>query len=537
MNKKISAFVTSLALLASSAAVMPSFSASAAELPSSVDLSTGEETKDYFPEIGNQENFNSCTAWATTYYQFSYEVKRALGIKNKEFAYSPAYTYNQINFGSDQGSNIINAYYLLKNNGALTFDQFGFDRFYRTNPNRTNPDDVFNSLNMRLANYDSSIYLPSDIDESYRTDAEVRKLEDDVITRIKEKLNEGKMVLTSGNFSNRETNGNDSIIYKNNAAGSGHAYNIVGYDDNFKYTVNGVEMVGAFKILNSWGENWGENGFAWVMYDAFHIKSDYDNMNYTKDYWEYDDNIKGYRWVTRNRTRAFSDNQFYTIEVEEKPVKLVSEVELLTNNSYAMVNESSFYDHTYAYYPSRKNDDEEERILFCSYNSNNNLISNKSVFSGSLYRDITDLSPDNYGNNHSYTIRMKNIDPKDTHFIVKAMRIKDDKGNVVSEKINKIDADNFITAYNNGARCESFDYTFDVNIAKGDLNYDGILDQADLAKISEYFNIINYRNSDEEKSNEIKEKFSSFQLELLDANDDDILNTDDYEILSAAINA
>ena len=41
----------------------------------------------------------------------------------------------------------------------------------------------------------------------------------------------------------------------------GHAMVVVGYDDT-KYG-------GAFEIMNSWGTNWGNNGFIWVKYDDF----------------------------------------------------------------------------------------------------------------------------------------------------------------------------------------------------------------------------------------------------------------------------
>ncbi len=41
----------------------------------------------------------------------------------------------------------------------------------------------------------------------------------------------------------------------------GHAQCVVGYDDR-KYG-------GAFLIMNSWGPQWGNNGFAWVRYRDF----------------------------------------------------------------------------------------------------------------------------------------------------------------------------------------------------------------------------------------------------------------------------
>ena len=47
----------------------------------------------------------------------------------------------------------------------------------------------------------------------------------------------------------------------------GHAVTIIGYDDN-KYG-------GAFEIMNSWGTEWGNNGFMWIRYDDFIEFSEY----------------------------------------------------------------------------------------------------------------------------------------------------------------------------------------------------------------------------------------------------------------------
>ena len=41
----------------------------------------------------------------------------------------------------------------------------------------------------------------------------------------------------------------------------GHAQCVVGYDD--------AKYGGAFLIMNSWGPQWGNNGFAWVRYRDF----------------------------------------------------------------------------------------------------------------------------------------------------------------------------------------------------------------------------------------------------------------------------
>ncbi len=41
----------------------------------------------------------------------------------------------------------------------------------------------------------------------------------------------------------------------------GHAMCVIGYDDR--------KEGGAFQIMNSWGQDWGNNGVAWVLYKDF----------------------------------------------------------------------------------------------------------------------------------------------------------------------------------------------------------------------------------------------------------------------------
>ena len=49
-----------------------------------------------------------------------------------------------------------------------------------------------------------------------------------------------------------------------------HAITVVAYDDQYRYEdPNGDEQFGAFQILNSWGEEWGKNGMAWIPYTYF----------------------------------------------------------------------------------------------------------------------------------------------------------------------------------------------------------------------------------------------------------------------------
>lgn len=49
--------------------------------------------------------------------------------------------------------------------------------------------------------------------------------------------------------------------FATSASRGGHAMCVVGYDDD--------KAGGAFEIMNSWGTQWGDNGFAWVRYNDF----------------------------------------------------------------------------------------------------------------------------------------------------------------------------------------------------------------------------------------------------------------------------
>jgi hypothetical protein len=51
--------------------------------------------------------------------------------------------------------------------------------------------------------------------------------------------------------------------FSSDYAVAGHAMCIIGYDDN----IGG----GSFKLVNSWGKEWGKNGFCWLRYNDLEI--------------------------------------------------------------------------------------------------------------------------------------------------------------------------------------------------------------------------------------------------------------------------
>ncbi len=70
-----------------------------------------------------------------------------------------------------------------------------------------------------------------------------------------------------------------------------HAINIVGWDDNLKYTYkNGKTRKGFLKCRNSWGIEYGNNGYFYLPYDFYYGKSD--TFEYFFETWSSIDNIE-----------------------------------------------------------------------------------------------------------------------------------------------------------------------------------------------------------------------------------------------------
>ncbi|MDR2589309.1 MAG: hypothetical protein LBC67_07775 [Spirochaetales bacterium] len=202
------------------------------ELPPFVDLAP------YFPRPGHQGTQNSCVAWAAAYGVKSYQEnrRRSWGTNSNDTVFSPSFIYNQINKGRDGGSTIPDALELVKTQGAATLKTMPYGDYREQPPQRAREE----ASRFRIESYE--------------------KLDGKNTASL-------KMVLAGGNpiivgmktYENFPSYSGGVYRRVSGAHLGGHAMVITGYDDSKN----------AFKILNSWGEGWGEKGFVWYDYGLF----------------------------------------------------------------------------------------------------------------------------------------------------------------------------------------------------------------------------------------------------------------------------
>lgn len=291
-------------------------------LPSSVDLSLSES----FPSVGNQGSVGSCTAWASTYYQFGYQVAsmNSWDAKNdptKQF--SPKWTYNLCNNGINKGSLYATIYSVLANQGAVRYSEFAPSGVATRAEYGTwylDTEGMKRALQYRISDYEHLCF--ADVEAS----TPITNSKSACLNVMKSLLNSGNVLTFQTDFGewdymklssqyNSALNGQYVCIkhYDPDVKWSGHAMAIVGYDDNISYDLNEDGIIqnyekGAFKIVNSWGERYGNDGYMWVMYDALNRVSNATNQN------------------VPNREPIFDDYAYNIITVEEYPLDLVAEV-------------------------------------------------------------------------------------------------------------------------------------------------------------------------------------------------------------------
>ncbi|MEO0108597.1 MAG: C1 family peptidase, partial [candidate division WOR-3 bacterium] len=211
-----------------------------------VDLSS------QMPPVGDQGMQGSCTAWGVAYYHKTHLewIEHHWDVTQTRYQFSPAFTYNQINGGVDQGSSVGDAFALLCEQGCASMA----DCPYNQNNATSWPSE---------SAYSHALW--------YRSEAGYFVMLTDTtgLNQVKQLLNNGYSsvfaIFVWGNFDEISRYGN--IYCVSDRTGSnrgGHVVTCVGYDD----TLITHDGRGAFKLVNSWGTGWGASGYFWMSYQA-----------------------------------------------------------------------------------------------------------------------------------------------------------------------------------------------------------------------------------------------------------------------------
>lgn len=223
-------------------------------LAAAVDLSAG------LPPIGDQGAHNSCVGWACGYYYKSWWEKQehaSWDLTEEKYQFSPAYVYNQINHGQDNGSSFVDAMNLLESYGCTDQEEFpyGTGSDYTKQPTS---DQIEAGKQYRIPSSDDDGYgcffAESDWGPYTRQN---------VTGDLKTWLNAGRpLVLGMPIYDDFYLCGDYYNYDGFSAFRGGHAVFVAGYDDN----AGGLGM-GGFLVVNSWGPAWNTDGKVYLSYD------------------------------------------------------------------------------------------------------------------------------------------------------------------------------------------------------------------------------------------------------------------------------
>ncbi|MBX2925987.1 MAG: C1 family peptidase [Chitinophagaceae bacterium] len=206
----------------------------------------------YAPAVGNQGQQGSCVGWSSAYAARTILESGRSGANAEQIKFSPAFLYNQIGLDGCQGSYLVRAMEFMTKQGSVPYDAFPYTDQDCTQQPPNSLVQQASQFRMRGFNRLTKGNTTDEID----------------MRAIKENLAQGAPVVIGmmvGESYMQNMIGKDVWRPESGDASmmgfGGHAQCVVGYDDK-KYG-------GSFLIMNSWGPQWGNNGFAWVRYPDF----------------------------------------------------------------------------------------------------------------------------------------------------------------------------------------------------------------------------------------------------------------------------
>jgi hypothetical protein len=220
---------------------------SAASLPAKISY------RDYCPKPNSQGDISTCVGWAAAYGALSTQLNIQMGITNLGHKWArkfdPHFIYSFVKKENDQwcqeGASLSNA--------LLVLEQYGCKPMIWEPWLKCNDNTAFSEFTLQLASQykieDWKAIPNEDLVENTKM-ALYNKLPVLVGVALTESFMKGTAL---GNGLWTPKAGEELI--------GGHAMCVIGYDNN----KNG----GAFEVLNSYGEEYGDKGFVWIGYKDF----------------------------------------------------------------------------------------------------------------------------------------------------------------------------------------------------------------------------------------------------------------------------
>tara|TARA_B100001939_G_scaffold348200_1_gene373798 strand:+ start:38374 stop:40704 length:2331 start_codon:yes stop_codon:yes gene_type:complete len=215
-----------------------------APLPSEIDLSH------QMPPVGYQGEQASCISWAAVYAVKSYyeNLHRGWGFDSPfnggpgHHVFSPAYSQAMMGSG-DRGATFPEALDVLLRNGAVPWSEMPYS-----------PGEASPRPSSRLHPIAGKFRI-----EGYRV------LSSHAPEGIKRQIAAGHPVMVGVLLYENLLDLKTGVYAKPDGAFlGGHSVVIVGYDDD-------RGPGGAFKVMNSWGNQWGDAGYGWISYEAMSL--------------------------------------------------------------------------------------------------------------------------------------------------------------------------------------------------------------------------------------------------------------------------
>lgn len=220
-----------------------------------INLPTSTSLKNYCPPVGNQQ-FNDCVGWANSYgarsILFNQKYKRT---GDKVAVFSPTYLHRSV--ATDCQSL------------AVTEKALGFLKEVGTLPNQLIQYGCMENIPADSLKTLAAAFRITEYEKLFSKDEQNAKTK---ILKIKKALAEGNPVIIGMDIYKSFMTADGQTVWNpilGDEKMGGHAMVVVAYDD----TKDG----GAFEVMNSWGNDWGKNGFIWVRYGHFatHVKRAY----------------------------------------------------------------------------------------------------------------------------------------------------------------------------------------------------------------------------------------------------------------------